>query len=146
MLPKPDRPGAILFYSQSCQYCTQIIQTIRQKQIGIIKMINVDVVSVPDSITQVPTLIVKGFIKPLIGKQVFDWIDSLEYFHQNTNNVNIKCSNKQLQIDTSKSYIKLDKANKFTSLGDEDDNILVHGDVKTGYDHSILKSYKENTS
>lgn len=140
------KPSVILFYSQTCQYCQQIIDIIQQKQLRDIKMINVDVVDVPDSINQVPTLIVKGFIKPLIGKQVFDWINSKDYFDQHTNNINVKYSNKQLQIDNSKSYVKLDRANKFTSLGEEDDNTLVHGDVKTGYDHSILKSYKENTS
>lgn len=143
MQPKPN---AILFLSKNCQYCSQIIQTIQQKQIPSIKMIDVDIVTVPDSINQVPTLIVKGFIKPLVGKQVFDWIDSQDYFDQHTNNIKVKYCNKQLQIDNSKSYAKLNKANTYTSLNEEDENTLVHGDLKTTFDYSILKAYKENNS
>lgn len=142
----PPKPNVILFFSKNCQYCEQIIQTIKLKQVNVVKMIDVDVATVPNSINQVPTLIVKGFIKPLVGKQVFDWIESLEYFDQHTNNINVKYSNKQLEVDNSKSYSKLARGNKYTTLGEEEENTLVHGDVKTGYDYSILKSYKENTS
>jgi hypothetical protein len=80
----------ILFYSNKCQYCINLLSLIKSSgQQDNYKYISVDDQSIklPDIIQKVPTLIVKGMNKPLVGKEIFSWISSQEYMNLTTNNV-----------------------------------------------------------
>jgi hypothetical protein len=80
----------ILFYSNKCQHCSNLISLIQS--LGTkdnYKYISVDDpnLKLPDIIEKVPTLIVKGMNKPLVGKEVFTWISSQQYINLETNNI-----------------------------------------------------------
>lgn len=137
----------LLFYSDKCVYCAQLLAKLKEKNITNIKLICVDKVRVPDIITQVPTLAVKSMNKPLVGKHVFDWVESQTFFNIPTNNIQKKTINPRLQTDESLSFIRLGKSNTFTTLkDDEHDPPTVHNTVDSGYNFGVLKSYKDNNN
>uniref|UniRef100_A0A6C0LYQ3 Glutaredoxin domain-containing protein n=1 Tax=viral metagenome TaxID=1070528 RepID=A0A6C0LYQ3_9ZZZZ len=138
--------SALLFYSNKCEYCQQLLKTIKDNHLTGFKFIDVDKIRVPDSITQVPTLAIKSYNKPLVGKQVFDWIESQDYFNQITNNIKTRTSNKQPVVDNSLAYSKLKKSDNFTSLDEKQPDETIHVDVNHGYNFGVLKSYKDNNN
>lgn len=80
----------ILFYSDRCMYCANLLRLIKQIQTEQnYKFICVDnpQIKLPEIITDVPTLVVKGMNRPLVGKEVFTWIESLNYINLETNNI-----------------------------------------------------------
>jgi hypothetical protein len=90
-------------------------------------------------------LAIRDLTKPLVGKQVFEWIQTQDFFNQCTNNINIPCANKQVKVDDSLANSKTTK-NAYTSLQDGKDAVdppLNHVCVKDGYNFGVLKSYKE---
>lgn len=111
----------ILFYSNKCKHCVNLLSLIQTSGLnGSYKYILVDdpKIKLPDIIEKVPTLIVKGMNKPLVGKEVFTWIKSQEFINLQTNNI----------TTVKNPYFKSDKtiANtidiNYISLTDNDDD------------------------
>jgi len=112
----------ILFYSNKCQHCINLLSLIKTNGLNeSYKYILVDDsnIKLPDIIEKVPTLIVKGMNKPLVGKEVFTWIKSQEFINLQTNNIkNVK-----------NPYFKSDNTNantidiNYISLTDNDDEL-----------------------
>jgi len=118
----------ILFYSDRCPHCINLLYLI--KRVGTetnykyIAVDNPNGPKLPEIITDVPTLIVKGMNKPLIGKEVFTWIESLGYMNLNTNNITtVKNPNFTSKIDLSLNSNGNGIDINFISLTDNDDEL-----------------------
>jgi thiol-disulfide isomerase/thioredoxin len=117
----------ILFYSDRCPHCASLLHLI--KRLGTetnYKFISVDnpQIKLPEMITEVPTLIVKGMNRPLIGKEVFTWIESLGYMNLQTNNITtVKNPNFTSKIDLSLNSHGNTIDINFISLTDNDDEL-----------------------
>jgi hypothetical protein len=118
----------ILFYSDRCPHCVKLLHTIKylgtQDNYKYISVDNFAGPKLPDIITDVPTLIVKGMNKPLVGREVFTWIESLQYMHLNTNNITtVKNPNFTSKIDLSLNSHGSSVDINFISLTDNDDEL-----------------------
>jgi hypothetical protein len=112
----------ILFYSNKCQYCINLLSLIKSNsQQDNYKYISVDDQSIklPDIIQKVPTLIVKGMNKPLVGKEIFSWISSQEYMNLSTNNITTT-KNPNFKVD---SLISNTIDINYISLTENDDDL-----------------------
>ena len=112
----------ILFYSNKCQYCINLLSLIKSSgQQDNYKYISVDDQSIklPDIIQKVPTLIVKGMNKPLVGKEIFSWISSQEYMNISTNNMTTT-KNPNFKVD---SLIANTIDINYISLTENDDDL-----------------------
>lgn len=85
----------ILFYSNKCTFCKQIIHLINETDdIRSYKLICIDNNSVNfPYIQRVPTLLISEYKKPIVGINAFNWINSKNQFNKNTNNINLKPNN-----------------------------------------------------
>jgi hypothetical protein len=111
----------IIFFSDRCIHCSNLLTTIKKKCIeDKFKYINVGDpnIKIPDIITSVPTLIVQGINKLLIGKEVFTWLNSQQFMNIETNNIN-KTNNPKFNAD--KTLTNSTDIN-YVSLNDEDDS------------------------
>jgi len=103
-----------VFYSNKCQYCENLLRSIQnEKLVDQCQLIcfetNAD--KIPNIITNVPTIIAKNLLKPLVGLEAIEWIENKKYFNQITNNIvsnnvinpNIVSALKDLEINKSES-------------------------------------------
>lgn len=75
----------IIFYSYKCKTCTNLLQIMKNENLlGYFTLYCVDnnIHNLPPNIKHVPTLIVQGIDKPLLGKETFDWVESVKFFKQ----------------------------------------------------------------
>jgi hypothetical protein len=88
-MTSPTVPPNVLFFSKKCKTCNIFMSLCQQnKLLKFFKLIDVD-----DKIKQlteqglklVPTIIVKGLNKPIEGKNVFNWLDSILALNNNKN-------------------------------------------------------------
>ena len=81
-----------------------------------------DVLSkLPPTFTRVPILIVKGCKIPLIGKEVFTWVQSQQYLNLSSTNITTS-RNPEFKVDPS---LGVSKDYKGAALRDEDDDKLI---------------------
>lgn len=71
----------------------------------------------PKSFTTVPILVVKGISIPLVGKEVFNWVDTQQYINLTANNIT-KLSNPEFHVD---STIGTPTCGNFSAIKDCDD-------------------------
>jgi hypothetical protein len=68
----------LLFYSAHCNHCSQLLQTIKQSQLqNSIQQICIDKLPrhrIPGNVKNVPTLVIAGTMQPLVGQNVFKWV------------------------------------------------------------------------
>lgn len=85
----------ILFYSNKCKFCTQIIHLINEiDDINSFKLICIDDnLSKFPYIQRVPTLLISEYKKPIVGINAFNWINSRNQFNKKTNNINLNPNN-----------------------------------------------------
>lgn len=82
----------IIFYSKKCQTCINLLTNMRvENLLDYFSLVCVDNEPFPKNIKIVPTMIVASIAKPLIAKEIFDWIDQIKYI------------NKQKEMDSKKS-------------------------------------------
>ena len=81
----------ILFYSNKCKVCTQIIHLINEiDDINSFKLICIDDnINKFPYIQRVPTLLISEYKKPIVGINAFNWINSRNQFNKKTNNINL---------------------------------------------------------
>jgi hypothetical protein len=76
----------ILFYSNFCAHSKEFIQLLYKSEYNT-KFIKVSVddgkVRLPQCITSVPSIIVPGFNRPLVGDEVFGWLQSASNKNRN---------------------------------------------------------------
>lgn len=89
----------IIFYSNKCKYCKDLINLMNDNNIKDYKLINIDNIDKNkiNFLQRVPTLLIPEKI-PLIGINAFNYIKSNLYFNNNTNNINYN-PNKLLNDD-----------------------------------------------
>ena len=85
----------ILFYSNKCKFCKQMIHLINEiDNVKSYKLICIDNNSENfPYIQRVPTLLVAEYKKPIVGINAFNWIKSKNQFNKSTNNINLKPNN-----------------------------------------------------
>ena len=85
----------ILFYSNKCNFCKQIIHLINEiDDINSYKLICIDDnISKFPYIQRVPTLLISEYKKPIVGINAFNWINSKNQFNKKTNNINLNPNN-----------------------------------------------------
>ncbi len=118
----------ILFYSERCPHCVKLLHTIKhlgtQDNYKYISVDNPAGPKLPDIITDVPTLIVKGMNRPLVGREVQTWIESQQYMYLSTNNITtVKNPNFTSKIDLSLNSHGNTIDTNFISLTDNDDEL-----------------------
>jgi hypothetical protein len=80
----------VIFYSLQCDHCNKLISYLEKYNIkNEFKLINIDRLNkIPKEIDIVPTIIDSDLNQPLKGKLAFEYINSLKYFNNSTNNYN----------------------------------------------------------
>lgn len=80
----------ILYYSRRCKFCTQVLDKLHKNDmLTTVTLLDIDTHAFPESIKKVPTLHGSAFNKPLVGKKVFEWIDTVRYFNNSSNNIRV---------------------------------------------------------
>jgi hypothetical protein len=103
-----------VFYSNKCHYCENLLKTIQKERlVDQCQLIcfETNPEKIPQIITNVPTIIAKDLIKPLIGMEAIEWIENRKFFNQITNNIvsnnvinpNIISALKDLEFNKSES-------------------------------------------
>lgn len=120
----------LLFYSsERCEYSNLFIKKIKDENLlGEFKLIDILELhrkqqKIPPEITNTPTVIVKNMLKPLTGKDAFDWLDTLKYFYQKTNNITLPVK-KVIVTNNNNDYaegVDLKKNEEFANIKDDDD-------------------------
>lgn len=81
----------VLFYSKKCQFSNKILDLMRQNNIlnkfKLVCIEEIDIRTLPSSITSVPTLISPESKYPLVGQSAFEFLINKKYFDHPTNNV-----------------------------------------------------------
>jgi len=78
------KPG-ILFYSRTCKTCAHLISILQSEGLfGYFNLFCVDdnIDKLPKYVTEVPLAIIKTFPKPLVSKEIFQWIQSVKQMRQ----------------------------------------------------------------
>ena len=118
-ISESDRPH--LFYNES-PCCKKILSLISEQgaETNYIyhDVTNPDVFArLPASFTTVPILIVKGIKTPLIGKEVYNWIETQKYINLTTNNIN-QLSDPDFYVDPTIGRVT---TGHFSAIRDQDD-------------------------
>ena len=82
---------SIIFYSNKCNYCNQIMNLMNKFNIlGNFVQICIDDrrIKIPKQITKVPTLIVPDCNTPLVDQFVYNWVMKYEPSQNNSSNQN----------------------------------------------------------
>ena len=68
----------ILFYSERCPHCEKFYNLLQiTRKLSLFRLVCVDKLQrVPKGITSVPTIIIPGYNTPLVGDNVFNWLES----------------------------------------------------------------------
>ena len=78
----------IIFYSDKCQYCNNMMTYLDKHDIkSLFKLVNIDVINPPKEIDIVPTIIDTELTQPLKGKKAFEYLLNIKYFNNPTNNI-----------------------------------------------------------
>ena len=139
----------ILFYSNKCNFCKQIIHLINEvDDIRSFKLICIDDNS--DNfpyIQRVPTLLIAEYKKPIVGINAFNWINSKNQFNKSTNNINLNPnSNLNPKLNTLLNDNLNDKlqgknkidVNDYSFIEDKDDTkIEMFYDTNTNKMHTL---------
>jgi hypothetical protein len=84
-ISKPSKPQGerkeigVLFYSNSCEHSKKFLIGIMKTNFNdLVRKVCVDKrdVKIPSIVTDVPTLIARGINRPLVGEQVFAWLEN----------------------------------------------------------------------
>lgn len=75
-----------LYYSPKCKYCIELLQIIKKNEIKV-EIVDIGKSQYPDYVKSVPTLASSDFVKPLVGKSVFEWVNNQQFFNKGSNNI-----------------------------------------------------------
>lgn len=81
----------IFFFSYQCGTCIKVKKILENE--GLINnfyqyCVDNNLDNLPPQITRIPTLIVSNINKPLIGKEIFNWINKMKFIKYNKNTIN----------------------------------------------------------
>ena len=98
----------VLFYSNNCKFCNEIVSKINESNIKDLKMVCIDENNSFENIKIVPTIIDSDYNEILEGKKAFDYINNKKFFDFPTSNILVwqekeipdpKIKNDKLAID-----------------------------------------------
>jgi hypothetical protein len=93
-----------------------------QNIIDLFKIVSVDDknIKIPDIIVSVPTLIVKGINKPLVGKEVFLWLEAQQFLNIKTNNI-MNINNPTFKIENQIMGMGIEQDMNYISLNNNEE-------------------------
>lgn len=78
----------LLFYSENCKHSMNLLNLLEEKgDLKEIKLICFEKDQFPPEVTKVPTYVTSELNHPLVGKDIFQFFDVLEFFDKPTNNI-----------------------------------------------------------
>ena len=81
----------VLFYSRKCEFSKKILDLMQKNnilnQFKLVCIEEIDIRTLPSSITSVPTLIAPESKYPLVGQSAFEFLLNKKYFDHPTNNI-----------------------------------------------------------
>jgi hypothetical protein len=161
----------ILFYSTKCNTCKHIFTLLQNENIknenllSYFKLICIDDPNnkIPNIVTEVPTMIVTTINKPMIAKEIFEWIQSVKFMKQSNAN-NTVTPNKKEKIgplgfvsqemsgfSDSFAYKDIDMAqpHTFVSINNNDEKNAIftapeHGKINSDIQNEKIKNLKQS--
>lgn len=80
----------VIFFSKRCKDCNDLLTLLKNENLlGNFVLFCVDgrLNELPSGITMVPTMVVSGINKPLVGREPFEWVNKVKFLKQaNMNN------------------------------------------------------------
>lgn len=152
---KERKEIGVLFYSNNCEHSKKFLIGLMKTNFNdLVRKVCVDKrdVKIPSIVTDVPTLIARGINRPLVGEQVFAWLEN------ETSKTAINDDIKSFSFSCKDNYTFLD--------GGADDGTIVEGSIaewdkdysinapidieakneKKGIDQQKMASYKSDVS
>lgn len=133
----------IVFYSRECETCKNLLTLLQNENlISYFKLFCVDdrLNELPVIVTVVPTMIVSNVNKPLIAKEIFEWVQQTKFLRQkmmnnrgNRSNLNQEerellgfVSQEMGGLSDGFAYTKIDKPlpHSYFNLGEEEKNAI----------------------
>ena len=106
----------ILFYSNFCQHCAEFIKKSNQLNIKYVPFcVDNNKKKIPSYVKSVPTLVIPGY-SPLVGNNVFNWLNTQTNSNQQNNQNNNHQNNQQ------HNYQNNQQNNRFNSQIDQQSN------------------------
>ncbi len=95
----------ILFYSDECPHSKKFIHYLQQYQLTFFQVVNVATAqSLPNYIHSVPSIIVPDFDQPLVGGQVFQWLEQFLQQHSSSEQQTQQQTQQQYQQQSQQHY------------------------------------------
>lgn len=124
----------MLFYSRTCKACSDLLFLLKnEKMLAYFKLICVDDIldNIPKSITQVPTLLLTNINKPLVCKEIFEWIKTVKSFSANVSHGKLDNLQGFTFESTQLVHVTKDKDNtNFVGISDESQVIVTPSENK----------------
>ena len=106
-----NQPTNVLFYSKNCKTCNLFVTSCHQN--GILK--HFQMICIDDKIQEyvakglkmVPTIYIKGFAKPIQGKDVFQWLESTLSLNNANGSAAQRINNDNSQFQVNNNNIKV---------------------------------------
>lgn len=112
---RTPQSSCVLYYSKLCRHCTQFtIQLQKKPHIkSAFRYIDVQKTRVPAYVKSVPTIVVAGINRPLVGSEVFQWLDSQSVVEKKGRSVgSIEPFSLEMDMGTGVNYTYLDKKDR----------------------------------
>jgi hypothetical protein len=129
----------ILFYSNNCSFCKSFLAELYKSPINdIIRKICVDKdnIKIPQFITSVPTLIIKGINRPLVGDQASAWLQQGSKGQGNGQGPSQTQAQSQALDNDLMSY-SFNAKDNYTFIGETDDQSICNSLAEWNKDYYI---------
>ena len=134
----------ILFYSNKCKYCRDLIKILSNESLIPKTLICTDNnLNLPKDITQTPTLIVSNINEPLVGKKAFEWVKTKKQFNQPSNNIKYASSlifNETI-MNSHNDFANYDSNDAYAFIADDKETNTIWG--KAGVEDKIIVTVPE---
>lgn len=145
----------IFFFSYQCGTCIKVKKILENE--GLMNnfyqyCVDNNLDNLPPQITRIPTLIVSNINKPLIGKEILNWINQMKFIKYNKNTINNNKSNNEMigkQINNElQGWSNIEMNNVSDKYAYQDGNIdkpfsQSYYDLNNN-NHNIIKTMPEN--
>mgnify|MGYP002846481341 CR=1 FL=1 len=149
----------VLFYSNNCKFCNELVSKINESNIKDLKMVCIDENNSFENIKIVPTIIDSNYNEILEGKKAFDYINNKKFFDFPTSNILVwqekeipdpKIKNDKLAIDmniNSLDDINFNKSELKSNLSESclSENSNDNKNLMTGNRFKEVESIDSNT-
>ena len=135
----------ILFYSNFCKYCAEFIKNINGNDIKFTTVcVDNNKGKIPQFVKSVPTIIVQGKSQPLVGDEVFEWLNTQKAKPEEANDITPYLANEMgSMFSDSFSFLDSDDtkegqpiSHNFEFLGN---NFTINTPEESGNSHNTME-------